>query len=669
MESEWFVESFLMIIMSGASSYAACAVMHLFGLPGRDIVWDRLFNFVENWKTQPARSFMEVCNWVVVQHLLLKHHSAFTSIVLSAFIGGLACIMATILQPTIMKLVRKLTPNKIRLKVPKDLKPRPGSTILVIVWPLLYFEYKLFMNGGQAAATIAFCGVAFLLIGDTLMKFESLNKIGSLLLDRAFNITRNWKNHPIRSAFELTTWVGAISFALSQDYEPVAVINLATVSAISLILCNHLAIDFNNQQKILTVEGVGTVVKDPRNRIMRTTVVGDPKIGVDGKWYDVSKFVEYHPGGDVLKEFYEKDATLQFYAFHDPKVIKRFSPVGTCDETISDPLECEFISLVKEFREQGLFDPPVMWYAGKVIFNISLIVIAYVSLRLGSTMLTNTLLPGVSLGLFWQQSGFLAHDFMHSSVFGVRKRDHQHGWFWGNVCLGLSGIWWKEEHYEHHIFTNTVIPGVSCSDPQQYEQGAFIQDEKLREFLPHAICKYVVAAQRYTFLPIMFFVGRIGICVASYTMQHGWYEWLGVLIHWIGIYVILDVPDLSFSGAFAVWYIASIVQGLLALQLCLSHYDKPFASKEEIKNQWMRRQALSIKDITNPTWLDWIHGGLNLHIAHHVMPRLPRASFRQATVRIYKTLEKHGIIPESQHFFPATSSILNHLGKEAEYYH
>ena len=39
----------------------------------------------------------------------------------------------------------------------------------------------------------------------------------------------------------------------------------------------------------------------------------------------------------------------------------------------------------------------------------------------------------------------------------------------GRVCFGISAKWWRDEHFEHHAFTNTLVQGVGSSDPQMKE--------------------------------------------------------------------------------------------------------------------------------------------------------------------------------------------------------
>ncbi|KAF3919962.1 hypothetical protein AA313_de0207290 [Arthrobotrys entomopaga] len=52
--------------------------------------------------------------------------------------------------------------------------------------------------------------------------------------------------------------------------------------------------------------------------------------------YDVTKFVDEHPGGKkILARFAGKDATKQFWKYHNEGVLKKYSPklkVGTVKE-------------------------------------------------------------------------------------------------------------------------------------------------------------------------------------------------------------------------------------------------------------------------------------------------------------------------------------------------
>lgn len=50
-----------------------------------------------------------------------------------------------------------------------------------------------------------------------------------------------------------------------------------------------------------------------------------------------------------------------------------------------------------------------------------------------------------------------------------RNIDRWVGVFFGSLCLGISAHWWRDEHFIHHAFTNTVKDGESVDIQMQEE--------------------------------------------------------------------------------------------------------------------------------------------------------------------------------------------------------
>merc|ERR1719324_1909517 len=70
------------------------------------------------------------------------------------------------------------------------------------------------------------------------------------------------------------------------------------------------------------------------------------------------------------------------------------------------------------------------------------------------------LVSAVIMGLFWQQCGWLSHDFLHHQVFDKRGWGNAFGYFLGNFYQGFSTAWWKNKHNTHH-----AVPNVLHGDP------------------------------------------------------------------------------------------------------------------------------------------------------------------------------------------------------------
>jgi len=57
---------------------------------------------------------------------------------------------------------------------------------------------------------------------------------------------------------------------------------------------------------------------------------------IDAEVYDVTKFADEHPGGaKILKRMAGKDATKQFWKYHNDGVLKKYGPalkIGSVEE-------------------------------------------------------------------------------------------------------------------------------------------------------------------------------------------------------------------------------------------------------------------------------------------------------------------------------------------------
>eukprot|EP01031_Cornospumella_fuschlensis_P040060 gene40060-48815_t len=201
----------------------------------------------------------------------------------------------------------------------------------------------------------------------------------------------------------------------------------------------------------------------------------DAWLAYRGKVYDVSNWEE-HPGGSVIFTHAGDDCTDIFAAFHPGSALKELEKyeIGELDETIKPSKESTVVlktqkqkDFEKAYRElrakmvtMGLFNASKTYYAWKVCSNL-LILAASVYCAVSTDSLAVNMVGAVLLGLFWQQCGWLAHDFLHHQVFKQRFWGDVAGLIIGDLFQGFSVTWWKSKHNSHH-----AVPNLHASTPE-----------------------------------------------------------------------------------------------------------------------------------------------------------------------------------------------------------
>lgn len=639
------------------------------------IMQGRILDARHNWLNSPTRSAVELSAFAgSLWGSYIMTNSPLLSIGLSTCAGIAICLSC---EHTLGEMPDASSLSEFPMLLP-----------LASVDLTLMALYTIFSNAHSLPLALGLSlisSVVVCAIGRLCLLFPCTLVVGKIIDGRIRNVVENWSQHPLRSMYEVVFFQVCLFMAYTlYDGNMIPALRLGcALGGINVLVMNFIWPPDDSIQHSARVSPRITPATAPpveplaaskapsteeiriNQRIVRCVDAAAPmQVGVDGNWIDVKQFAQHHPGGDVIFEFFGRDATSQFYAFHSPSVLKRFKTVGTYDmtatETGKEPSEMAFLEMVKRLDAEGYFGSEESYYYRKVAICAGLMIGVVVGLLLG-----HVVVPGAMLGMFWMQAGFLTHDLMHNQIFKKRKVDQAHGWFWGNICLGASGVWWRDEHFEHHVFTNTYLKGTGSTDPQQHEAPLWAQDQALTD----TTNPFLQRIQHFTFLPILIIAGRFGLILASYSMQRGLKEHLGTVLHWVYVSILLRVVwvNHAWMGVLTFYMAGACVQGILGVQLSISHYDKEFIEKEDAKDHagWLRRQVYVSKDISCPWWMDWFHGGLNLHRVHHLMPRLSRCRYREVTVQLDKLLDEHKIKSDVEPFFTAVSSTLSHMRKQA----
>ena len=97
-------------------------------------------------------------------------------------------------------------------------------------------------------------------------------------------------------------------------------------------------------------------------------------------------------------------------------------------------LLADFRDLRARLQAEGLFASSKAFYAWKAASTLALGASAVAALAACGGAWPGAVGSAALLALFWQQCGWLAHDFLHHQVFADRRLNNAAGYVLGNVC-------------------------------------------------------------------------------------------------------------------------------------------------------------------------------------------------------------------------------------------
>jgi delta8-fatty-acid desaturase len=382
---------------------------------------------------------------------------------------------------------------------------------------------------------------------------------------------------------------------------------------------------------------------------------------VDGKAYDVTPFVETHPGGWLpMVNMGGKDCTDAFANYHPARVYKTLLPHYYIGDVV-DYKESEFVKGHRAIRqrllEEGRFETNP-WFYRKLTLWLTFLFGCALYFTLGCTSFAHHMIGAVFLACFWQQMAFVGHDMGHNAVSHDWTTDNNIGLFVGNLTTGIGIAWWKRSHNVHHVCCNSIE-----HDPDIQHMPIFaVTPEIFKRFWSTYHAKWVemdaaarllLPYQHWLFYPVMGFA-RFNLYAQSWLLllsgerlHHKKLEMLCLVLFacWLSL-LVYSMPTQSNYERLAYILVSHILAGVLHVQICLSHFAMEtyhgFAYNDD-KDEWFRMQLATSLNIDCYPWMDWFHGGLQFQVEHHLWPRLPRHELRYAQKLVQEFCHEHNV--------------------------
>jgi delta8-fatty-acid desaturase len=108
-----------------------------------------------------------------------------------------------------------------------------------------------------------------------------------------------------------------------------------------------------------------------------------------------------------------------------------------------------------------------------------------------------------------------------------------------------------------------------------------------------------------------------------------------------------------------------MVTAPLHVQITLSHFAMSTADLG-IHESFPQKMLRTTMDVDCPTWLDFIHGGLQFQAIHHLYPRIPRHNLRRTQKLVMEFCHEVDIPYAIYTFVDGNKEVLGRLGDVAK---
>jgi fatty acid desaturase len=317
----------------------------------------------------------------------------------------------------------------------------------------------------------------------------------------------------------------------------------------------------------------------------------------------------------------------------------------------------DYSELSRRIKQAGLLRRRPAYYAAKSASTAVLLVAGWTAFfLLGDSWWQ--LVTAVFLAFAFTQIAFLGHDAGHRQIFGTRRANGLLGLVLGNLLIGVSYTWWVGKHNRHHSNPNHTDLDPDVTIGVLAFTAAQASDKR-------GLVRAVVRFQAYLFFPLLLLeAGHLH--AASIKAVLGGRERLDrveallLLVH-AGTYfaTLLLVLSPLRAAAFLL-----LQQGLFGLYLgcCFAPNHKGMPILEEGKEpDYLRRQVLTSRNVRGSRMVDFLMGGLNYQIEHHLFPSMPRPNLRRAQPLVRAFCTERGVSYSESSVFGAYGEALRHL--------
>jgi len=286
-----------------------------------------------------------------------------------------------------------------------------------------------------------------------------------------------------------------------------------------------------------------------------------------------------------------------------------------------------FRELQDRVRRAGLFQSKERYYLCKIGMTLVLSSAGWTAFVLVGQSWWQLLVAAL-LGFGSVQTALVVHDAGHTQVCRSGRSNRMICQLHANLLLGVSAAWWVQYHNRHHNHPNDMV-----RDPSVRRLATIFKRVDSRS--SGSSGRIVVRGEPYLFFPRYAFAA-LGLRLASVlslvrrhprAARRFAIESLLMAIHYLAY---VSVVTWRLDGALLIGFVVAhyALSGLyFGAVVAPNHTGMPMMDTGA--TGWVQRQLLTTRNLRPSPVVDYLFGGLNYQIEHHLFPSMARPNLRR----------------------------------------
>lgn len=318
-----------------------------------------------------------------------------------------------------------------------------------------------------------------------------------------------------------------------------------------------------------------------------------------------------------------------------------------------------WLSMHHEVEKQHLMAPSFPTTALKLSILFIVLGVALWTSWFAESLLDSVIAWAI-LALLLAQFAFVGHDAGHGSIARKLAANRIYGQIAMTFVTGLAFDEWIRRHRLHHKFCQD-----EAHDPDMAIDTVASLTEKSTQG-KNPLGRFMTRHQAIHIWMLALFFGHsqrhLSQATVLATPDRYPFDSMMLLMHfslWIGLPCWL--LDITFTKALLTYTIPATLLGLYFSSIFwVNHIGMPLIRNVD-NFSFLEHQIITSRTIINPPALDWVFGGLNLQIEHHLFPRVPSYRLRQLQVIVMNHCARHSIPYQGVTWLDAVRQIAAHL--------